>query len=566
MNRNFWADKYPEGVPAEITSESYTSILDVLDEACREFHDKPAFSNLGCTLTYGEIGKLSDQFAAWLQNATDLQPGDRIAVQLPNLLQFPIVTFGALKAGLIVVNTNPLYTECEMEHQFKDSGAKALVVLANMAHLAEAVLPKTSIKHVIVTEVGDMLNPIKRFIVNGVVKHVQKMVPAFNLPTAVPFNEVMSKGARWKVERHQADKNDTAVLQYTGGTTGIAKGAELTHGNIISNMEQIYAMVQKDIATGGELIVAPLPLYHIYSFTVHCMVALKTGMHNLLITNPRDLKSFVKDLKKYPYTMMVGLNTLFNGLMNNPDFQHLDFRRLKMTLSGGMALQMNTARRWKDMTGCDINEGYGMTEASPVVTLNPLIDNRLGTIGIPLSSTQLKIINDEWDELPLGEAGELCIKGPQVMKGYWQRPEETAKTLSNDGWLSTGDIATIDESGYVRIVDRKKDMISVSGFNVYPNELEDVLARHPDVVQCAAIGVPCSKTGERIKIFVVADNATLTPDDIRSHFRQYVTGYKVPKIIEFRDELPVSNIGKILRRQLRDEELAKLNEEPALTK
>lgn len=558
MNGNFWVEKYPEGIAPDIGDVPYSSILDVLDVACEKFQHKPAFSNLGKTMTYGELDTLSDRFAAWLQQKTDLLPGDRIAVQMPNVMQFPIVVFGALKAGLIVVNTNPLYTEREMEHQFNDSGAKALVVLANMAHMAEVVVPKTSICHVIVTEVGDMLPLVKRFIVNSVVRYVRKMVPSYNIPHAVDFNQILAKGANLSLKRHQANTNDTAILQYTGGTTGVAKGAELTHGNIIANMLQVLGMVKKDIVIGSELIVAPLPLYHIYSFTVHCMVGLVTGMHSLLITNPRDLKSFVKDLQKYPFTMMVGLNTLFNGLMKNQNFQGLSFQRLKMTLSGGMALQMDTAKRWEKMTGCGISEGYGMTEASPVVTLNPLSDNRLGTIGMPLPSTSVKVVSEEGEELAVGEVGELCIRGPQVMKGYWKRPEETAKVLTEDGWLSTGDIGTQDKDGYVRIVDRKKDMICVSGFNVYPNELEDALARHPDVEQCAAIGVPCERTGEKIKVFVVTKNTELTEDDIRSHFRQYVTGYKVPKMVEFREELPVTNVGKILRRTLRDEELAKL--------
>ena len=559
MNRNFWATNYPEGIPAEINSESYSTILDVLDEACRKFRHKPAFSNLGKTITFAELDRLSDHFAGWLQHSTDLVPGDRIAVQLPNLLQFPIVLFGALKAGLVVVNTNPLYTEREMEHQFTDSGAKALVVLANMAHMAEVVLPKTGIRHVVVTEIGDMLPPLKRFVVNNVVRHVRKMVPSFSIPGARSYNEVLAEGATLSLKRHKIQPEDTAVLQYTGGTTGVAKGAELSQSNLVANMLQVHAMVKKDIVTGGEIIVAPLPLYHIYSFTVHCMVGLTTGMHTVLITNPRDLKAFVKDLKKYPFTMMVGLNTLFNGLMRNPDFQKLDFSRLKLTLSGGMALQMETARKWEEMTGCPICEGYGMTEASPVVTLNPLRANRVGTIGMPLPSTSIKIINEAGKELPPGEVGELCIKGPQVMKGYWQRPDETAQTLTEDGWLSSGDIAVIDKDGYVRIVDRKKDMISISGFNVYPNELEDVLMRHPDVDMCAAIGVPCDKTGERIKMFVVSSNTELTEESIIAHFRQYVTGYKVPKLIEFRDQLPTSNVGKILRRALRDEELAKIS-------
>ena len=564
MNGNFWAEKYPDGISPVIGDVSYSSILDVLDVACEKFQHKPAFSNLGKTITYSELNALSDRFAAWLQHETDLVPGDRIAVQLPNLMQFPVVVFGAMKAGLIVVNTNPLYTEREMEHQFNDSGAKALVVLANMAHLAQVLVPKTDIKHVIVTEIGDMLPLLKRFVVNNVVRHVRKMVPAFNIPSAISFNQTLARGANLSLQRHQAKSTDTAILQYTGGTTGVAKGAELSHGNIIANMMQTLGMVKNDINIGGELIVAPLPLYHIYSFTVHCMVGLVTGMHSLLITNPRDLKAFVKGLQKYPFTMMVGLNTLFNGLMKNKEFQGLDFKRLKLTLSGGMALQADTAKRWEKMTGCSICEGFGMTEASPGVTLNPLSDNRLGTIGMPLPSTEMKVISEEGEELGIGEVGELCIRGPQVMKGYWKRPEETAKTLTEDGWLSTGDIGLIDEDGYVRIVDRKKDMISVSGFNVYPNELEDVLVRHPDVEQCAAIGVPCEKTGEKIKMFVVTKNSGLTEDDIRTHFRQYVTGYKVPKVVEFRDELPTTNVGKILRRALRDEELAKQAKQPAM--
>ncbi|CAM3695550.1 AMP-binding protein [Parendozoicomonas haliclonae] len=556
MNGTFWSNKYPAGVPAQIDSGAYSSILDVLDEACDQFRFKTAFSNLGRELTFSELNEQSNHFASWLQNHTDLVPGDRIAVQLPNLLQYPVVVFGAMKAGLIVVNTNPLYTEREMEHQFNDSGAKALVVLANMAHMAQKVVPKTGIKHVVITEVADMLPPVKRLLINAVVRYVKKMVPDYAIPGAVPFNQALAKGKTKPVQRHKGDVNDTAVLQYTGGTTGVAKGAELSHGNIIANMQQIHGMVKQDIVLGGELIVAPLPLYHIYSFTVHCMIGLKTGMHSMLVTNPRDIAGFVKDLKKTRFTMFVGLNTLFNGLMKNPDFQQLDFSPLKLTLSGGMALQMETAKRWQQMTGCAINEGYGMTEASPVISLNPLTDNRLGTIGMPLPSTEVRIVDDEGHDLEIGQIGELLVRGPQVMKGYWERPEETAATLSEDGWLSTGDICTIDEDGYIRIVDRKKDMISVSGFNVYPNELEDVLVRHPDVEQCAAIGVPCEKTGEKIKMFVVASTA-LNEEDLKAHFRQYVTGYKVPKEFEFRDELPVTNVGKVLRRTLRDEELAK---------
>ena len=476
-------------------------------------------------------------------------------MQLPNVLQYPVTVFGALKAGLIVVNVNPLYTERELEHQLNDSGAKALVVLANMAHLAENLIPKTSIEQVVITEVADILPPVKRLLINSVVRYIKKMVPAYSIPQSLSFNQVLAKGATQPVKRHQAQANDTAVLQYTGGTTGIAKGAELSHANVVSNMLQVFEMVKQDIDSGKELIVAPLPLYHIYSFTVHCMVGLLTGMHSMLITNPRDILGFTKELKKTRFTMMVGLNTLFNGLMKNPDFQALDFSNLKLTLSGGMALQMDTAERWQQVTGCAINEGYGMTEASPIISLNPITDNRLGTIGMPLPSTEARIVDDEGQDLGTDAVGELQIRGPQVMKGYWQRPEETAQILSADGWLSTGDICTLDSDGYLRIIDRKKDMISVSGFNVYPNELEDVLARHEDVEASAAIGLPCDKTGEKIKMFVVLRaGATTTEDDLKQYFRQYVTGYKVPREFEFRSELPVTNVGKILRRALRDED------------
>ncbi len=557
MSGIVWSNKYPEGIATTIGEVPYTSILDVLDQACDTFRHKPAFSNLGKVLSFADLDEQSNHFGSWLQNHTDLQPGDRIAVQLPNLLQYPVVVFGAMKAGLVVVNTNPLYTECEMAHQFNDSGAKALVVLANMAHMAEKVVPKTSIKHVIITEVADMLPFPRRLLINSVVRYVKKMVPAYSIPGAVSFNQALAKGRGKPVKRHQALTTDTAVLQYTGGTTGVAKGAELSHANIIANMLQLSNMVKQDVTGGGELIVAPLPLYHIYSFTVHCMVGLMTGMHSMLITNPRDIAGFVKDLKKTSFTMMVGLNTLFNGLMKNPEFKKLDFSRLKITLSGGMALQMETAKRWQEMTGCAVNEGYGMTEASPVITLNPLSNNRLGTIGLPLPSTEVRIVDDEGNDLGIDEIGELLVRGPQVMKGYWQRPDETTATLTADGWLSTGDICSIDNDGYIRIVDRKKDMISVSGFNVYPNELEDVLARHHDVEQCAAIGVPCEHSGERIKMFVVTKNPNLTPNELKAHFRQYVTGYKVPKEFEFRAELPMTNVGKVLRRMLRDEELAK---------
>ena len=559
MTENFWKDKYPVGVAAEINPDQYPNILAVLKESCQRFADKPAFSNLGKTLTYGEIYQLSGDFAAYLQQHTDLKPGDRIAVQLPNVLQYPVVVFGAMRAGLVVVNTNPLYTAREMEHQFNDSGAKALICLANMAHLAEQVVPKTGVKTVLVTEVGDMLPTFKRLLVNFVIKHVKKMVPAYNLPHAIKLNDALAKGRGQSFNEAKPSNGDIAVLQYTGGTTGVAKGAMLTHRNLVANMLQVKELMGANLDEGCEVLIAPLPLYHIYAFTFHCMAMMLIGGHNVLLTNPRDLPSVVKDLTKYRFTGFVGLNTLFVALCNNEDFRKLDFSSLKATFSGGMALQLATAERWKEVTGCAICEGFGMTETSPVATVNPFSAIQLGTIGIPLPSTLCKTINDEGQDLAIGEIGELCVKGPQVMKGYWQRQEATDEILDADGWLKTGDIGLIQEDGYLRIVDRKKDMILVSGFNVYPNELEDVLATLPGVLQCAAIGVPDEKSGEAIKVFVVVKpGESLTKEQVMEHMRANLTGYKVPKAVEFRDVLPTTNVGKILRRELRDEELKKL--------
>lgn len=559
MTDNFWTDKYPAGVPAEINADAYPNIQAVLKESCQRFADKPAFSNLGKTLTYGELYALSGAFAAYLQNHADLQPGDRIAVQLPNVLQYPVVVFGALRAGLVVVNTNPLYTAREMEHQFNDSGAKALVCLANMAHLAESVLPKTGIRHVVVTEVGDLLPPLKRLLVNSVIKYVKKMVPAFHLPQAVKLNHALAKGQGKAVREASPAANDVAVLQYTGGTTGVAKGAMLTHRNLIANMLQCKALMGANLNEGCEVLITPLPLYHIYAFTFHCMAMMLTGNHNILISNPRDLPAMVKELGNWKFTGFVGLNTLFVALCNNEDFRKLDFSALKLTLSGGMALQLAAAERWKEVTGCAICEGFGMTETSPVVSVNPFQSIQIGTIGIPVPSTQCKVVDDEGNDLAIGAIGELCVKGPQVMKGYWQRQDATDEILSADGWLKTGDIGLIQEDGYMRIVDRKKDMILVSGFNVYPNELEDVLATLPGVLQCAAIGIPDEKSGEAIKVFVVVKpGASLTKDEVMQHMRANVTGYKVPRSVEFRDSLPTTNVGKILRRELRDQELKKL--------
>ena len=560
MNVDFWKDKYPAGIAADINPDEYPNIQAVLKQSCQRFANKPAFSNLGKTITYGELYELSGAFAAYLQQHTDLKPGDRIAVQLPNVLQYPVAVFGAIRAGLIVVNTNPLYTAREMEHQFNDSGAKALVCLANMAHLAEKVVPKTAVKHVIVTEVADLLPPLKRLLINSVIKYVKKMVPAYHLPRAVSFKRALRMGAGLGVTRHPVSLDDVAVLQYTGGTTGLAKGAMLTHGNLVANMQQVRACMSQTgedghplIKEGQEVMIAPLPLYHIYAFTANCMCMMVSGNHNVLITNPRDIAGFIKELKNWRFTGLLGLNTLFVALMDHPDFKSLDFSSLKLTNSGGTALIKATAERWEQLTGCAIGEGYGLTETSPVASTNPYGNqSRLGTVGIPVPGTAMKVIDDEGAEQPLGERGELCIKGPQVMKGYWQQPAATAEALDAEGWLKTGDIAVIDEDGFVRIVDRKKDLIIVSGFNVYPNEIEDVVMAHPAVANCAVIGVPDERTGEAVKLFVVARAEGVSLEELKNYCKTNFTGYKVPKHIVLRESLPMTPVGKILRRELRD--------------
>lgn len=548
----FYQDKYPASVQREVDLEKYKSMVDVFEQAVKKFADRPAFSAVGVTLTYRDLDTQSRNFAAWLQNKTDLKPGDRIAVQMPNLTQYPVVVFGAMRAGLIVVNTNPLYTTREMEHQFNDSGAKALVVLANMASNAEKVIPHTGIEHVIVTEIADMHSPIKRTLMNAVVKHVKKMVPPYSLPRAYKLPAVLSSGSKEKFTPVECKRDDIAVLQYTGGTTGVAKGAMLTHGNLVANLIQARAMME-DVVEGEEVVIAPLPLYHIYSFTLNCGIMLEAGAHNVLIPNPRDIPGFVKELKNHKFSAFLGLNTLFVALCNNTEFQNLDFSALKMTASGGMALTSDTAKMWQRVTGCEIGEGYGMTETSPVVTFNPHSAIQLGTIGLPIPGTEIKTIDDDGNETPLGEPGELCVKGPQVMRGYWQRPEETQKSFTEDGFLRTGDIALIQEDGYIRIVDRKKDMIIVSGFNVFPNEIEDVVTGHPKVLECAAVGVPDAKSGEAVKVFLVPSAQDLTENELKEFCRERLTAYKVPKFFEFREELPKTNVGKILRRELRDE-------------
>ena len=560
MQADFWNDKRPAGVPSTIDINAYTSVVEVFERSCKRFADRPAFSNLGVTLTYAELERHSAAFAAWLQQHTDLKPGDRIAVQMPNVLQYPIAVFGAMRAGLIVVNTNPLYTEREMRHQFKDSGARALVYLNMFGKRVQEVLPDTGIEYLIEAKMGDLLPAAKGWLINTVVDKLKKMVPAYQLPQAISFKQVLRQGREQSPKPVPLSLDDIAVLQYTGGTTGLAKGAMLTHGNLVANMLQVLACFsqhgpdgQKLLKDGQEVMIAPLPLYHIYAFTANCMCMMVTGNHNVLITNPRDIPGFIKELGKWRFSALLGLNTLFVALMDHPGFRQLDFSALKVTNSGGTALVKATAERWEALTGCRIVEGYGLTETSPVASTNPYGQlARLGTVGIPVAGTAFKVIDDDGNELPLGERGELCIKGPQVMKGYWQQPEATAQALDADGWFKTGDIAVIDPDGFTRIVDRKKDMIIVSGFNVYPNEIEDVVMGHPKVANCAAIGVPDERSGEAVKLFVVPREGGLSVEELKAYCKANFTGYKVPKHIVLRDSLPMTPVGKILRRELRD--------------
>jgi long-chain acyl-CoA synthetase len=555
MDIQFFQDRYPPSIPKTVDVNQYSSVVEIFNKFVQKYAERPAFTCLGQTMTYAELNAQSAAFAAYLQNETSLVAGDRIAVQLPNVLQYPIVVFGAMRAGMIVVNTNPLYTEREMEHQFNDSGAKALVVLANMGDKAANVVPKTGIKHVFVTQVGDMHGTVKRLLINTVLKHVKKEVPEFSIAGAVPLRQALSHGTGKQYTPVAATAEDVAVLQYTGGTTGVAKGAMLTHGNLMANMMQSHGVFNHVIDEANEVLICPLPLYHIYAFTVHCMVLLETGNHNILIPNPRDIPGFIKTLQKVEFTGFVGLNTLFVALCAQQDFRALNFSKLKLTVSGGMALTKAAFDEWRNVTGCDVAEGYGMTETSPVVSFNPSDNIKQGSIGMPVPNTNCKVIDDDGNDLPLGEAGELCVKGPQVMKGYWQRPEATAETMTKDGWLKTGDVAVIGDDGYMKIVDRKKDMIIVSGFNVYPNEVEDIIVSHPDIIEAAAIGIPDVKSSEAVKVFAVRSDPSLTEKDVIDYARQNLTGYKVPRYIEFRDELPKTNVGKILRRELRDEEL-----------
>ena len=553
-NERPWLAHYPIGVPETINIDEYASVAAVMEEAFAKFADRPAFTNFGKTLNYHQIDEMSAQFAGYLTGVLKLGKGDRIAIMLPNVLQYPIALFGALRAGLVVVNTNPMYTARELRHQLEDAGAKAIVVLDNFAATLQSVLAQTQVEHVVTTGLGDLLGA-KGVLINFVLKHVKKMVPAYHLPKALRLREALSQGKSHPLKPVQIGHDDIAFLQYTGGTTGVAKGAMLTHGNMVANMLQAGAWFSAKIQPGQEIIITALPLYHIFALTCNCLIFLRFGGQSVLISNPRDMPGFVKELASVKFTSITGVNTLFNGLLNTPGFDQLDFSHLRLSFGGGMAVQRAVAEKWQIVTGCLLIEGYGMTESSPVATINPPIDGGrfTGSIGLPIPSTEIGIQDDDGKPLPMGDVGEICIRGPQVMKGYWQQPGETSKVLSSDGWLRTGDLGRIDETGLVYIVDRKKDMILVSGFNVYPNEIEDIVMQHPGVTEVAAVGVPDEHSGEVVKLFVVRKNPALTTNELKEFCRENLTGYKRPKVIEFRDELPKSNVGKILRRELRDE-------------
>ncbi|MHB1271304.1 MAG: AMP-binding protein [Rhodanobacter sp.] len=553
-NERPWLDHYPAGVPAQIDASEYASVPAVLEEAFGRFRDRPAFASFGHQLSYGQVDEMSRQFAGYLTGVLGLGKGDRIAIMMPNVLQYPIALFGALRAGLVVVNTNPMYTARELRHQLEDAGAKAIVVLDNFAETLQQIVADTQVQHIVTTGIGDLLGFAKGALINFAIKHVKKMVPAYHLPQAVRFRDALARGAAHPLPPVTLNHGDIAFLQYTGGTTGVAKGAMLSHGNMIANMLQASAWIGANAKPGEEVIITALPLYHIFSLTANGLVFMRLGGLNWLITNPRDMPAFVKELKQSGFTALTGVNTLFNGLLNTPGFAELDFSRLHLTLGGGMAVQRAVAERWKKVTGCTLAEAYGLTETSPAVCINPLdLPAYNGSIGLPVPSTDVAIWSEDGQPLPIGEVGELMVHGPQVMQGYWQRPDETAQVLDSNGWLHTGDIARMDEAGYFYIVDRKKDMILVSGFNVYPNEVEDAVMEHPGVLEVAAVGVPDEHSGEVVKLYVVRKDPNLSEDEIRQFCRERLTGYKRPKLIEFRDELPKSNVGKILRRELRDE-------------
>mgnify|MGYP000651204933 CR=1 FL=1 len=551
-----WLKNYPTGIPANIDPDSYSSLADFINETLTKYADSVAFSCMGKDMTFEELDKWSKQFGAYLQSR-GLLPGDKIALMMPNMLQYPIALFGALRAGLVVVNTNPLYTPREMEHQFKDSEAKAVIIAENFAANLEKIIDQTKIKTVIVTSVGELLGMMKGTMVNFVVRKIKRMVPTYDIPNTVTFKEALSQGKKFSLNQHQGLPNDVILLQYTGGTTGVSKGAMLTNRNLISNMLQIRSTMMPFLTEGKEVALSPLPMYHIFAFTVNCLTLMSIGSKTVLIVNARDLDSIVKAFTDHSITLMTGVNTLFNGLLHNKGFQALDFTSLHVTVGGGMAVQRAVAEKWKEVTSCPLSEGYGMTETSPVVTVNPIDGSgRLGTIGLPVPSTDVRVVDEAGNVLPPGESGEIQVKGPQVMKGYYNRLEETNNVLK-DGWMCTGDIGKMSEDGYFEIVDRKKDMILVSGFNVFPNEVENVVAMHEKVMEVAAVGIPHEKSGEVVKLFVVKKDKSLSEKELTEYCRENLTGYKVPKEIEFRKELPKTNVGKILRRVLRDEATGK---------
>ena len=552
MNKT-WLKQYPEGIPAEVDIDKYASLKAILEQSCTRFGELPAYGNMGVSITYGALDRASREFGAYLQKAIGLQKGDRVAIMLPNLLQYPVALFGTLRAGMTVVNVNPMYTARELQHQLKDSGARAIVVLENFAHTLQEVLAATRIKTVVTTQIGDLFPQPKALLTNLVVKYVRKMVPPWRIPNAVEFRAVLRQGRAQTLDDIPLTHDDIAFLQYTGGTTGVAKGAILTHGNLVANVQQMAAWITRDLEDGKETAILPLPLYHVYALTAN-LVFMKIGAHVILITNPRDLPAFINELAKQRFTAMIGVNTLYNALLNAPGFARVQTHNLKMANAGGMAVQRAVAEKWKQVTGVPLMESYGLTETSPAAISNPLgLEDWTGTIGVPIPSTEAAILDDQGVEVVMGQVDEICIRGPQVMKGYWNRPDETAKVFTSDGWLRTGDMGFMDARGYFKITDRKKDMIVVSGFKVFPNEIEDVVMMHPGVLEAAAIGVTDLRSGEAVKIVVVRRDPTLTEQALLEHCKKSLTGYKVPKVIEFRDEpLPKSNIGKILRRQLRE--------------
>ena len=561
-----WLRSYPAGVPHAIDTRAHASLTDVLLQSCERFHDRPAFSSMGTPFTYAELERRTRDFAAFLQRECELEPGERLAVMMPNVLQYPVALFGALRAGLVVVNCNPLYTPRELEHQLTDSGAKAIVVLENFAHTVASVVARTPVRTVITTEIGDLFPPVKALLTNLVVKYAKKMVPPWQIDGAIDFRSALALGRHHDLEPAPRGGDDVAFLQYTGGTTGVPKGAMLTHGNLLANLEQVSAWMGTDFSEGAEIVVTPLPLYHVFALTVNLLTFVKWGGHNVLIANPRDIPALVKEIAEVPFTVITGVNTLFNAMVNSPGFAEVDTRALKVAIGGGMPVQRHVAEKWQAITGKPLVEGYGLTEASPIVTANPVRGiGYTGMIGLPLPSTEVSICDDDGNELPQGETGELCVRGPQVMKGYWQRPDETAKVLTADGWLRTGDMGHMDERGYIKITDRKKDMIIVSGFKVFPNEVEEVVTSHPGVLEAACIGVGDPLRGQRVKIVVVRKDPALTAEALLAHCRARLTAYKVPRCVAWSSEpLPKSPVGKILRRLVREQVETVAEEAPAL--